>query len=74
MHDTHIQLHKLPKLTPAELGRQKAEREAAQLVEIQKARARQEEMAASGKPVQRLAGIPVSKVFPRYFDGSNDPI
>ncbi|KAF6765080.1 hypothetical protein DFP72DRAFT_870046 [Ephemerocybe angulata] len=56
MHDTHIQLHKLPKVTPAELSRQKAEREAAQLAELQKARARQDELTAKNAP--RLAGVP----------------
>lgn len=45
MHDTHMQLHKLPKVTPADLSRQKAERDAAQMLEMQKARAKQEEIA-----------------------------
>ena len=59
MHDTHLQLHKLPKLTPAELSRQKAERDAAQMLELQKARAKQDDLARA-----RLVSICLD--YPRF--------
>ncbi|KAG2020430.1 hypothetical protein CC2G_005773 [Coprinopsis cinerea AmutBmut pab1-1] len=60
MHETHIQYTKLPRLSPMELSRLKAERDAAQLAEIQKARARQEELKKqlSGIPIPPQAGQP----------------
>ncbi|KAG6917780.1 hypothetical protein DXG01_001052 [Tephrocybe rancida] len=43
VHETHAQYSKLPKRTPAELSRVKADKEALQLQEMQQARKRQEE-------------------------------
>jgi hypothetical protein len=62
MHDTHLQLHKLPKLTPAELSRQKAERDAAQMLELQKARAKQEDLARA-----RLVSICLDCATPGHY-------
>ncbi|RDB21560.1 Chromatin modification-related protein EAF1 [Hypsizygus marmoreus] len=45
IHETHAQYSKLPKRTPAELSRMKAEKEARDQQEIQLARRRQEELA-----------------------------
>ena len=59
MHDTHLQYQKLPRVTPAELSRKKAEQDAAHLAELQKVRARQEE--ANAKNIPRVPGAPVSR-------------
>ncbi|KAG6845239.1 hypothetical protein H0H87_012231 [Tephrocybe sp. NHM501043] len=44
VHETHAQYSKLPRRTPAELSRAKADKEALQLQEMQQARKRQEEV------------------------------
>jgi chromatin modification-related protein VID21 len=43
VHETHAQYSKMPKHTPAELSRMKAEKEARDLQELQMARRRQQE-------------------------------
>ncbi|TFK76575.1 hypothetical protein BDN72DRAFT_852844 [Pluteus cervinus] len=60
LHETHGQYNKLPKCTPAELSRAKAEKEAREAAEIQNARRRQDEharqLAASRGP--QVPGAP----------------
>lgn len=55
MHETHAPLMKLPKRSPGELSRIKAEKDAQVLADMQRARQRAEE--AKGMP--RLNGIPI---------------
>lgn len=45
IHDTHAQFNKMPKLTPAELSRIKAEKESREQQEMILARRRHEELA-----------------------------
>lgn len=56
VHETHAQYNKMPKHTPAELSRMKAEKEARDLQDLQMARRRQEELS---RQVHRL-NVPVS--------------
>lgn len=59
MHDTHLQLSKLPTVTPAELSRRKYEADQKQMLELQNVRARQEELNKATN-ARSAAVIPVS--------------
>jgi chromatin modification-related protein VID21 len=62
-HETHNQINKLPKLTPMDLGRMKAEKDARESQELAMARQRQSEQVRQNilmrEQAQRAATIPV---------------
>ena len=59
VHDTHGQFTKLPRLTPAELSRMKAEKEAAELRRRNEEFSRQQMLR---EQQQRAQGLPVNAV------------
>jgi len=61
VHETHAQYSKMPKHTPAELSRMKAEKEARDLQDLQMARRRQQEELSRQTVLQvHRMNVPVS--------------
>ena len=61
IHETHAQYSKMPKHTPAELSRMKAEKEARDLQDLQAARRRQQEELSRQSVLQNhRLNVPVS--------------
>lgn len=66
IHETHSQYSKMPKLTPAELSRMKADKEARDSQDLQMARRRQEELSrqANNRPPVPVSLNHLSSRFP----------
>ncbi|KAG6850605.1 hypothetical protein H0H93_011273 [Arthromyces matolae] len=80
VHETHAQYSKLPKRTPAELSRAKAEKEASQIQELQQARKRQEEAnrnnllrSLNGQPAVVSQQTPQPQLAPQVASGIQRP-
>ncbi|GLB35077.1 putative glycoside hydrolase family 5 protein [Lyophyllum shimeji] len=58
IHETHAQYSKLPRRTPAELSRMKAEKESRELHELQQARKKQEELNRHHLMSRMMNGVP----------------